>query len=262
VLDLHAHILPGLDDGPRDTAGALAMARAAVRAGVRAIATTSHINVGFGLGAGELRAARQALSDRLAQDGIELELVAGGEVAPERLPDLDDAELAGLALGGGRCILLECPFAPVGSAMELMVADLHRRGFAVLLAHPERSATFQHEPARLERLIALGATAQVTAGALTGGFGDRARRAAFGMLEAGLVHVLASDSHDPEFRPPDPRLAAAALAERYGDIEEQLVWMTETAPSAVVAGTPLPERPSLPRPRTIRGRLRRAWSAR
>jgi protein-tyrosine phosphatase len=262
VLDLHAHILPSLDDGPRDTAGAVEMARAAVRAGVRAVATTSHINVGFGLTADDLRTAREALSAVLAQEGIELELLAGGEVAPDRLPDLDDAELAGLAVGGGRCILLECPFAPIGSAMELMVADLQRRGFAVLLAHPERSATFQHEPARLERLIAMGAAAQVTAGALTGGFGDVPRRSAFRMLEAGLVHVLASDSHDPEFRPPDPLLAAAALAERYGDVEEQLVWMTETAPAALVAGSPLPERPALPRPPTIRGRLRRAWSAR
>jgi protein-tyrosine phosphatase len=262
VIDLHAHILPGLDDGPRDTAGALAMARAAVDAGTRAVATTSHINIGFGLSGTDLAAARAALSAELEAAGIELELLAGGEVAPERLPDLDDDELADVALGGGRCILLECPFAPVGSAMELMVADLHRRGFTVLLAHPERSATFQREPARLERLVSLGATAQVTAGALDGGFGETARRAALGMLEAGLVHVLASDSHDPDHRPPDPRLAEASLTDRYGDVEEQLVWMTEAAPAAIVAGTRLPARPPLPQPRTLRAKLRRAWSAR
>jgi len=262
VIDLHAHILPGLDDGPRTMSGALDMARAAARAGTRAVATTSHINASFGLTADELNATRDELSARLAEEGIELELLAGGEVAPERLPDLDDAELAALALGGGRCILLECPFAPVGSAMELMVGDLHRRGFGVLLAHPERSATFQREPARLERLVQLGATGQVTAGALAGGFGETARRAAFGLLEAGLVHVIASDSHDPHHRPPDPRLAEPALTDRYGDVEDQLVWMTEAAPAALVAGTPLPERPPLPRGRTMREKLRRAWSAR
>jgi protein-tyrosine phosphatase len=226
------------------------------------VATTSHINFTSGLGSADLATARDALTAELRAAGIELELLAGGEVAPERLPDLDDAELAGLTLGGGRCILLECPFAPVGSAMELMVADLHRRGFTVLLAHPERSATFQREPARLERLVALGATAQVTAGALDGGFGDTARRAALSMLEAGLVHVLASDSHDPDHRPPDPRLAERSLTDRYGDVEEQLAWMTEAAPAAIVAGTPLPARPPLPRPQTLRAKLRRAWSAR
>jgi protein-tyrosine phosphatase len=262
VIDLHAHILPGLDDGPRDTAGALAMARAAAAAGTRAVATTSHINVSFGLGPEDLAAARATLQPELAAAGIELELIPGGEVAPERLPDLSDDELRGLALGPGGCILLECPFTPVGSAMELMVADLQRRGFTVLLGHPERSSTFQREPQRLERLVEMGATAQVTAGSLAGGFGDTAKRAALGMLEAGHVHVIASDSHDPAHRPPDPRLADRALAARYGDVEDQVRWMTEDAPAALVAGTPLPPRPPLPRPSGMRGRLRRAWSAR
>jgi protein-tyrosine phosphatase len=262
VIDLHAHILPGLDDGPRNTAEALAMARAAAAVGTRAVATTSHINVSFGLTTQDLADARTALSDELAGAGIELELLPGGEVAPERLPDLSDDDLHALALGPGRCILLECPFTPVGSAMELMVADLQRRGFGVLLGHPERSSTFQREPARLERLVEMGATGQVTAGSLAGGFGETARRAALAMLEAGHVHVIASDSHDPSHRPPDPRLADRALAARYGDVEDQVRWMTEDAPQALVAGTPLPPRPPLPRPAGVRGRLRRAWSAR
>jgi protein-tyrosine phosphatase len=145
--------------------------------------------------------------------------------------------------------------------MEPMVADLRRRGFAVLLAHPERSPTYQREPERLGRLVEMGALAQVTSGALAGGFGDRAQRAGFALLEAGLVHVLASDSHDAVHRPPDPRLAAGTLADRYGDVEEQVAWMTRAAPAALVAGTPLPERPPLPRASRMWARLR-AWSAR
>jgi protein-tyrosine phosphatase len=262
VIDLHAHILPGLDDGPRDTAGALAMARAAVAAGTRAVATTSHINISFGLEPEELAAAREAVGAELEAAGIALELLSGGEVAPERLPDLSDVELRALTLGPGGCILLECPFAPVGSAMELMVADLQRRGFSVLLAHPERSSTFQREPARLERLVEMGATAQVTAGSLAGGFGETVKRAALRMLEAGHVHVISSDAHDPAHRPPDLRLADGALAARYGDVEDQMRWMTQDAPAALVAGTPLPQRPPLPRPAGMRSRLRRAWSAR
>ena len=256
VIDLHAHILPGLDDGARSAEEAMAMARAAVRAGTRAMATTSHINLNIGLGVEDLAATRRALSQQLAAESIALELLAGGEIAPERLAHLDDDALRALSLGGGGCVLLECPFAPVGSAMEPMVADLQRRGFRVLLAHPERSSTFQREPDRLAPLLKLGALAQVTSGALAGEFGRTAQRAAFAMLEAGHVHVLASDSPDATDRPPDLRLAARALQERYGDVDDQLQWMARDAPAAVVRNAPLPRRPRLPRARGLRQRLR------
>jgi protein-tyrosine phosphatase len=261
VIDLHSHILPGLDDGPRSLEGAVDMARAAAQAGTRAIATTSHINVSWGLGPADLEAARAELEARLEREGVELELLAGGEVAPERLPDLDDATLQALSLGGGGCVLLECPFAPMGSTMEPMVADLRRRGFAVLLAHPERSPTYQREPERLQRLIELGAYAQLTSGSVAGGFGQTVQKAALRLLEAGLVHVIASDSHDAAHRPPDPRLGDLVLQERYGDVDEQVEWMTAAVPAALVAGTPLPERPALPRARGLAARLR-SWSAR
>ena len=196
---------------------------------------------------------------------MELELLAGGEIAPERLPTLDDAALGALALGGGGCVLLECPFAPVGAMLERMVENLRSRGFGVLLAHPERSATFQRDPRMLERLVDMGAWAQVTAGALSGGFGETPRHAAATLLESGLVHVLASDAHDAVHRPPDPRLAAGALRGRYGDVDAQLEWMTVDAPAAIVASRPLPERPPLPRARGRVARLGgqlRVWSAR
>jgi protein-tyrosine phosphatase len=262
VIDLHAHILPGLDDGPPTEDAAVDMARAASRLGTRAIATTSHIDAGFGLRASVLAAARAALAERLEREGIRLALLQGGEIAPARLPALGDDTLAALTLGDGGTLLLECPFAPVGAAMEPMVADLRRRGFEVLLAHPERSPTFQRDVRRLERLVEIGASAQVTAGSLAGAFGGTVLRAAYGMLEAGAVHVIASDAHDVSKRPPDLRIAAEALTERYGDVEDQLAWMTDAAPSAIADGRPLPERPPLPRSRSLRSRLRRAWSAR
>jgi protein-tyrosine phosphatase len=255
VIDLHAHILPGLDDGPATPEAAVAMARAAVAAGTRALATTSHVNHGFGLGPAELGAARAALAERLAAEGVELELLAGGEIAPERLPDLDDDALRALALGGGPHVLLECPFSPVGAGMDMMVADLQRRGFGVVLAHPERSPSFMREPERLAVLVERGALAQVTTGSLAGRFGERVRRAAEDMLRRGLLHVLASDAHDAVHRPPDLRAAGDALDER------QAEWMTSAAPAAILAGRPLPERPPLPRSRGVRARLR-AWSPR
>lgn len=262
VIDLHAHILPGLDDGPASMDAAVEMARAAVAAGTRAMATTSHIDRGFALHPSDLSGVRDALAARLRTEGIELELLQGGEIAPARLPDLDDEALRVLALGGGPTVLLECPFAPIGSAMEPMVSDLAGRGFGVLLAHPERSPTFQRDPERLARLVELGASAQVTVGSLAGDFGGTPGQAASRLLEAGIVHVIASDAHDVSGRRPDLRLAEAALEERYGDVDEQLAWMTEAAPAAVLAGEPLPPRPPLPRASGLRARLRRSWSAR
>ena len=139
---------------------------------------------------------------------------------------------------------------------EAMVANLRSRGFEVLLAHPERSPTFQSDPGRLERLVDMGALAQVTAGSLAGRFGSVPQRAGRALLEHGLVHVLASDSHDAVRRAPDLR-ATGGLVD-----ETQHAWMTETAPEAIVAGRPLPERPPLPREGGVRARLRRAWSPR
>ncbi|MGH2945885.1 MAG: tyrosine-protein phosphatase [Solirubrobacteraceae bacterium] len=255
MIDLHAHILPGLDDGPESMDAAVAMARVAVAGGTRAMATTSHVNRGFGLQAADLEAAREALVARLAEEEVELELLPGGEVSPGRLPDLDDAALRAFALGGGRCVLLECPFSPVDSRMEAMVADLRERGFDVLLAHPERSPTFQKDPSRLARLVEGGALAQVTTGSFAGLFGETARRAATAMLRHGIVHVLASDAHDAVYRGPDLRATADALD------DDQRRWMAGAAPAAILAGDSLPERPPLAPDRGVLARLR-SWSAR
>jgi len=257
VIDLHAHILPAVDDGPRDTEAAVEMARAAVAGGTRAMATTCHIEARLRLGPAELGPARSALAERLRGEGIELELLQGGEVAPARLGDLDDATLSALTLGRGRYVLLECPFTPIPATMPAMISGLQRRGFEVLLAHPERSPSFQRDPLLLAPLVDMGALAQLTTSSLTGAFGGVPRRTALRMLEEGLAHVLASDAHDAVARPPDLRGAAPAVG------EERFAWMTEAVPEAIVTGQPAPAAPDSP-PLTrggLRGRLR-AWSRR
>ena len=233
MIDLHAHILPTLDDGPRTTEAALAMARAAVAAGTRAIATTSHIEHTFNVVPEQIVGARDVLAARLADEGIELELLAGGEIGPDRLPELGDDDLRALALGGGPYVLLECSLATTGPPMDALVDDLHERGFEVLLAHPERSPSFQRDPDLLAGLVEQGALAQVTAGALTGQFGGLPQRTAEAMIRDGLVHVLASDTHDAVHRP--PALDADGLLTR---VEHE--WMTSAVPEAIVTGRPVP----------------------
>jgi protein-tyrosine phosphatase len=250
MIDLHAHILPGLDDGPSSVEDALAMARVASAAGTRAIATTAHVDHRFALEPADVAGARQALAQSLAEAGIELELLAGGEIAPARLADLDDEALRSFALGGGPYVLLECPLSTGDAGLDHMIADLQRRGFGVLLGHPERSPALIRDPGKLAALTARGALAQVTTGSLAGVFGQVVQQAATAMLEQGLVHVLASDAHDAVRRTPDLR-AGHALD------DAQRTWMTVEAPAAIVAGQPLPDRPPLPRRRKIRLTRRR-----
>jgi protein-tyrosine phosphatase len=256
VIDLHAHILPGLDDGPATLDDSVEMAAAAVAGGTRVMAATSHVNRGFGLRPDDLAEARERVVARLREEGIPLEVVQGGEVSTSRLEDLDDEDLRGLTLGAGPWLLLECPLSPRSPSMAPFVSDLRRRGLEVLLAHPERSPAFMRGSSELPGLIELGAVAQVTSTALSGRFGDTVRKVAFGMIDRGEAHVIASDGHSAGGRPPDLPTALAALERRYDAPRELFDWMTNAVPAAMLAGEPLPPRPPTPGRRGLLRRLR------
>jgi protein-tyrosine phosphatase len=257
VIDLHAHILPGLDDGPPTLDASADMAAAAVAAGTRVLAATSHVNRGFGLLPEDLAAAREAVVRRLGEERIPLEVVQGGEVSVSRIEGLDEADLRGLTLGGGPWLLLECPLSPYASTMEPLVAALHRRGLEILLAHPERSPGFMRSPRALERLLDMGALAQLTSTSFSGRFGDTVRKVAFEMLERGQAHVIASDGHGADGRPPDLLCGLEALERRYEDPRELFDWMTVGVPGAILAGERPPARPLFPRRRGMLRRLAR-----
>jgi protein-tyrosine phosphatase len=244
MVDLHSHILPGLDDGPPDLAASLALARAAVAGGVRVMTATPHIDHGFGLGPETVHPAVEALRTELAREEIALDVRAGGEIALSRLPELDDGFLRGVALGGGPWLLVECPFGPGPLDLEIPVRDLRDRGHEVLLAHPERCHAVQRDPSVLARGVAAGALAQVTAGSLLGDFGGRVRSFALGLLRRGLLHVAASDSHDAVARPPGARGAFGRLERELPGARALGRWMTETVPAALLAGEPVPVRPA------------------
>jgi protein-tyrosine phosphatase len=258
VIDLHAHILPALDDGPPTLDASADMAAAAVAAGTRVLAATSHVNRGFGLLPEDLAPARELVAERLRADGIPLEVVQGGEVSVSRIEGLDEAGLRALTLGGGPWLLLECPLSPYAPAMEPVVAALRRRGLEILLAHPERSPGFMRSPRALERLLELGALAQVTSTSFSGRFGDTVRKVAFEMLERGHAQVIASDAHGAEGRPPDLQCALEAFERRYEDPRELFDWMTVGVPGAILAGERPPPRPPMPRRRGLIRRITRA----
>jgi protein-tyrosine phosphatase len=247
VIDLHSHILPGVDDGPPTVEGSLELARAAVAAGTRTILATPHINDDRRIDAARVAAGLEALRPELAAADIPLEVLPGGEIAMWRLGDLDDAALRTLALGGGPYLLVESPFSPAIGAFEPLVLDLLGRGHRVLLAHPERCPAFHRDPERLQRLVDAGVLVQITAGSMTGGFGSTVRRLTATMLRTGVVHVVASDAHDAVKRPPGLNDGFTSLERELPGLAELQPWMTEQVPRAVLDGTPLPERPPLPK---------------
>ncbi len=253
MIDLHSHVLPGIDDGPPDLAGSLALARAAVAAGTRVIAATPHIGPDHGVRTEELPGRLAHLQAELDLAGIPLQLVSGGELAPTHAMDAGVEELEAITLGGGSCILLECPFVRGAGLMPALFAHLRRRGFEVLLAHPERSPEFLHDPRGLAMLVDAGAHVQLTAGSLSGDFGRTAQRFARGLLDAGLVHVVASDAHDAVTRPPE----ILSILLDNGLSAHSARYLTEEAPRALLSGAPVP-----PVPRPERHQRRRRWPRR
>ena len=238
MIDLHCHALPGIDDGPDDMHGSIALARAAAESGTKTLVTTPHIDRWWNVDPASVAGRVAELRATLADEDIDLDLRAGGEIALTRLVDLDDQELDAVALGGGRHVLLEAPLTPgAGDFDRLILAVLSRR--PVLLAHPERCPAFLREPERYEGLLEAGALGQVTAGSFAGQFGDTIRATVLRWLDRGWVHVVASDAHDAYRRPPGLRgpLARAGLG------AELATWLTEAVPTAILESRPIPERP-------------------
>jgi protein-tyrosine phosphatase len=246
VIDLHTHVLPGLDDGPETIEGSLDLARAAFAAGTRTLVATPHINRAYDVDPPRVREAAERLRDRLAQEGIELELLSSGEISTGRLPRLSDKELDALRLGDGPYLLIESPLTSGAWQLTKVLQRLRSDGYEVLLAHPERCPGFHRDPALLRELVAQGALCSITAGALTGQFGRTVNRFALKMLREGLVHDVASDTHDARRRPPDLRAPLAAGAAHLPGLDAQSHWLTEGVPAAILTGEPLPARPALP----------------
>ncbi len=242
MIDLHSHILPGVDDGVATLEEARALARAVMADGATAIAATPHVRDDWPTSADRMEQGVAELRMDFAEQGIELEVLTGGELSLEWVARLDAHELRRFSLAGSqRYVLVEFPYTGWPLALESALHDLGAAGLTALLAHPERNRTVQERPERLERAIGAGALVQVTASSVDGRGGTAARTAARQLLELGFVHVLASDAHDPAVR--EAGLAAAVAAIGDPALAAHLV---HEVPAAIVAGAPIP---ALPRPR-------------
>jgi protein-tyrosine phosphatase len=240
VIDLHCHILPGLDDGPRKMGDAVKMAKAAVDAGVRTMVATPHVSETFPNRAEDIAAAAAGLIVELARRDIALNIRTGAEITITQALDLGADELAALRLGGGPYLLVECPltFERPG-AVEALLLHVQERGHPLLLAHPERSPAFLREPERLARLVDEGMLTSVTAGAFSGQFGRRVASFALELLRNGLVHDIASDAHDAQRRSPRILEHLVAADAVLPGTSARADWHAREVPSAVLSGRAL-----------------------
>ena len=254
-VDIHAHVLYGIDDGPPDRADSEAMLRTAAHAGTRTIAATPHLRSDFpDVHVHELAARCDELREWIAAEGLEIELVNGGEVGLVWALDASEDDLRLASYGQrGTDLLIETPTTTVG--IEALLYQVRTHGYRVTLAHPERSREFQRNPALLEALVAARdhAAGQRRRPARPIRASRRRARWPTSCVLDGLVHALASDSHRAgEWRPVSviPE-AAAAASELVGP--ERAQWMLADAPAAIVAGPPLPEPPPIVARRRRRG---------
>ena len=239
MIDLHCHVLPGIDDGPAAIDGSLALARVASAAGIETLVATPHVSTRYPNDAATIARLVEELNARLAGESIALDVRAGAELAATHVGELGPAQLERLGLGGGRWLLLEPPFAAVITGLDAIAAELQDRGHRLLLAHPERCEAFQRDPRTLHALIRAGVRTSITASSLVGRFGTKPRRFALGMLEEGLVHNVTSDAHDDARRPPG--MAAEIEHAGFGALTE---WLTHEVPAAILADQELPSPPA------------------
>jgi protein-tyrosine phosphatase len=242
MIDLHCHILPGVDDGAGSFTEAVAMCRMAAADGCEAMVATPHQRRGewWNTDPGPLAALAGQLQ---TQVGPGFRVYLGGEihVDSELLEEIEKLPAGGgvLPLAGSRYLLIELDSAGTEAEAAHLVHELVVAGWRPIVAHPEFIPWLAADLGRVARLVALGAATQVTAMSVTGEFGRRPQDHTWALLDAGLVHFLASDSHNTRRRPPGLRRAYDLVASRWD--ERMARRLTTDNPRAVVEDRPLPE---------------------
>lgn len=233
MIDLHCHILPGLDDGAADLSISLEMARLSVDDGVSILACTPHILPGVYHNSGpQIRRATQDLQHALDEEEIPLRLITGADVhmTPNFAAGLRSGHL--LSLTDSRYVLVEPPHHTAPPQIEDFFFNLLVAGYVPILTHPERLTWVPSRYDTIERLVQAGIWMQITSGSLTGAFGQTAQYWAERMLDEGCVHILATDAHDAKRRPPELSRGRDRAANRVGEAEaEHLVF---TRPRGVI----------------------------
>lgn len=253
LVDMHVHLLAGLDDGPRSLADAVAMCRDSHAEGVRLSVALAHQNDGWpAVTPDRIRTGAAELAARLRADGVEVVTFPAAEVmvGPDTEADWHAGRLMSVA-DRGKYLLVEFPHNLYLDVRSL-VRSLAAAGVRPILAHAERTPELLHDPGRVEELIGLGALVQISTGSVSSPADARSERALKGWIKRGVVHLIGSDGHSPNRRPPKLAAAAAKIRRWAGDRVADRV--CGTLGMAILQGLPIRVPPPDP--------PRRGWFAR
>ena len=259
VIDLHTHILPGVDDGVRTEDDAVEFARVAAADGIRTLVATPHCKEGFYTNERtEVLAGVDRLRARLAAENVPVDVLPGAEVhlCTDLVARVRDGRAPTLA-DNGKTLLLELSTTQYPVEIDNLVFELRLAGIIALFAHPERVRFFLDDVRRYEALVRLGAYGQITSGSILGIFGEEIREFSEELLRKRLVHVVASDSHNVRGRPPQIRSAIEAIVPWVG--ERTAMGMATDIPRALLEGRdpdlPAPPEDTAARKRSLLSRL-------
>ena len=237
LIDLHCHILPNIDDGSQSLSQSLTMARSAVKDGIHSIVATPHTLNGVYTNPADKVAIHVAnLQEVFSKNNIQLQLYPGAEVqlCPNMLERINSGE-AGTINNSGKYLLLELPSQTIPKGIKDEIFTLKLNGITPIVTHPERNSIIQHDPDILYELVNRGALVQITAMSITGDFGEFVKQAVEMMLKQRVVHLIASDAHSHDNRPPVLSHAVEIAAKVLGSSEEAK-YMVSDRPAAILSG--------------------------
>ena len=238
MIDLHCHILPGVDDGARTMTDALDLVRAAIDDGITGAVVTPHVYPGvWDNGQANLRLALRALQNAIVANDLPFTVVLGAELRlhPETLARVTLRRLPLIGrFEGSDVALIELPDGAIPPGSLQACESLVAAGIRPMIAHPERNKDVMRDPARILPFVDLGCLLQVTAASVIGQFGEAALACAHDLLSRGVVTVLASDMHNLRARPPRLGLAREAVARFYG--QGMAHRLTKEVPGQLVEG--------------------------
>ncbi|MBW1935575.1 MAG: hypothetical protein JRI84_08510 [Deltaproteobacteria bacterium] len=238
MIDLHTHLLPDWDDGARNWEDTVKMAKMAGKDGVEKIVLTPHVyRLGkYGDDFGVLKSRLKELE--FVVDNLPVEVYMGAEVFVHH-EMLEGIKKHQLTINGSDYVFIEFPPENVPSGVRDLFYRLMLEGFIPIISHPERNMFFGERPEFLYELVEMGSLAQVTTHSLAGRLGRRAKRTARLFLEHNLVHVIASDAHDPVKRPPLLSEGVKAAARIVGEAKAKA--MVTEIPEAILNNDLIPD---------------------
>ena len=240
MVDIHHHLLPGLDDGSPDLATSVRMARLAAEDGITHVVCTPHASHTFSFQPQVILNKLSALRSALKAESIPLQLVSGCDfhLSYENIQDAL-ADTHKYTIAGKNYLLVELPDYGISPNLGQTLYQLQVAGMIPILTHPERNATLQKDIGRLADWIRAGLLIQVTTSSVVGEMGKTAQRIVEQLLEKRWVHFLATDAHNTTRRPPRMSEARASVERRHGAAYAEL--LSQHNPLAAVEGRPLPE---------------------